>query len=78
MYEQSCSTSDPKKSWSVKIDKIENVTVKNTFAGTDQTTWKSTEAGLPVQQNQFRFNSDEEEFQHKSEFISRNMAMLPT
>ena len=35
------------------MDKIENVTVKNTFAGTDQTTWKSTEAGLPVQQNQF-------------------------
>ena len=37
MYEQSCSTSDPKRSWSVKIYKIENVTVKKTFLGTDQT-----------------------------------------
>ena len=32
VYEQSCSTSDPKRSWSVKIDKTENVTVKKTFA----------------------------------------------
>ena len=39
VYDQSCSTSDPKRSWSVKIDQIENVTVKKTFAGTDQTTW---------------------------------------
>ena len=31
VYEQSCSTSDPKRSWSVKIDKTENVTVKKTF-----------------------------------------------
>ena len=38
VYEQSCSTSDPKRSRSVKIDKIENVAVKKTFAGTDQTT----------------------------------------
>ena len=37
VYEQSCSTSDPKRSWSVKIYKIENVTVKKTFVGTDQT-----------------------------------------
>ena len=40
VYEQSCSSSDPKRSWSVKIYKIENVTVKKTFTGTDQTTWK--------------------------------------
>ena len=40
VYEQSWSTSDPKRSWSVKIDQIENVTVKKTFAGTDQTRWK--------------------------------------
>ena len=33
MYDQSCSTSDPKRSWSVKIDQIENVTVKKTLAG---------------------------------------------
>ena len=39
MYDESCSTSDPKRSWSVKIYQIENVTVKKTFAGTDQTTW---------------------------------------
>ena len=39
MYEQSCTTSDPKRSWSVIIYKIENVTVKKTFAGTDQSTW---------------------------------------
>ena len=40
VYEQSCTTSDPKRSWSVKIYKIElRVTVKKTFAGTDQTTW---------------------------------------
>ena len=38
VYDQSCSTSDPKRSRSVKIDQIENVTVKKTFAGTDQTT----------------------------------------
>ena len=38
MYDQSCSTSDPKRSWSVKIDQIENVTVKKSFAGIDQTT----------------------------------------
>ena len=38
VYEQSCSSSDPKRSRSVKIYKIENVTVKKTFAGTDQTT----------------------------------------
>ena len=25
MYDQSCPTSDPKRSWSVKIDQIENV-----------------------------------------------------
>ena len=28
VYDQSCSTSDPKRSLSVKIDQIENVTVK--------------------------------------------------
>ena len=28
VYDQSCSTSDPKRSWSVKIDQMENVTVK--------------------------------------------------
>ena len=39
VYEQSCSRWDPKRSWSVKIDKIKNVAVKKTFAGTDQTTW---------------------------------------
>ena len=39
VYGQSWTTSDPKRSWSVKIYKIENVTVKNTFAGTDQRTW---------------------------------------
>ena len=39
VYDQSCSTSDPKWSWSVIIDQTENVTVKKTFAGTDQTTW---------------------------------------
>ena len=33
MYNQSCSTSDPKRSWSLKIDQIENVTVKKTLAG---------------------------------------------
>ena len=33
MYDQSCSTSDPKRSWSVKIGQIENVTVKKTLAG---------------------------------------------
>ena len=33
MCDQSCSTSDPKRSWSVKIDQIENVTVKKTLAG---------------------------------------------
>ena len=32
--------SDPKRSWSVKIDQIENVIVKKTFAGSDQTTLK--------------------------------------
>ena len=38
VYDQSCSMSDPKRSWSVKIDQIENITVKKTFAGTEQTT----------------------------------------
>ena len=38
VYDQCCSTSDPKRSWSDKINQIENVTVKKTFAGTDQTT----------------------------------------
>ena len=33
VYDQSCSTSDPKRSWSVKIDQIENVTVKKPLAG---------------------------------------------
>ena len=33
MYNQSSSTSDPKRSWSLKIDQIENVTVKKTLAG---------------------------------------------
>ena len=32
-YDQSCSTSDPERSWSVKINQIENVTVKKTLAG---------------------------------------------
>ena len=36
MYDQSYSTSDPKRSWSAKTDQIENVTVKKTFAGTDK------------------------------------------
>ena len=39
VYDQSCLTSDPKRSWSDKINQIEKVTVKKTFAGTDQTTW---------------------------------------
>ena len=51
VYEQSSSTSDPKRSWSVKIDKIENVTVKKTFTGTDQRTWNRVKLryiGWPV------------------------------
>ena len=32
MCDQSCSTSDPKRSWSVKIDQIENVTVSQGFS----------------------------------------------
>ena len=31
--DQSCSTSDPKRLWSVKIDQSENVTVKKTLQG---------------------------------------------
>lgn len=38
MHEQSCSTSDPKSSWLVKMYKIENITVKKTFAEIDQAT----------------------------------------
>ena len=33
VYDQSCSASDPKRSWSVKIDQIDNVIVKQTLAG---------------------------------------------
>jgi len=47
VYEQSCSTSAPKRSWSVKIDRIGNVTVKKTFAGTDQTTWNRVKLSTP-------------------------------
>ena len=36
MNDQSCSTSDPKRSWSVKIDQIENVEAKKTLAGFSQ------------------------------------------
>ena len=33
MYDQSCSPSNPKRSWSDKIDQTENVTVKKTLQG---------------------------------------------
>ena len=60
VYDQSCSTSDPKRSWSIKIDQIENVTVKKTFAGTDQTTWNRVNCDISTGQYQSSAGSDED------------------